>query len=77
MNLPGVQETIALLIVLAAAVWLAMRWWRRRGKSSGCEHCPAAAAGNPPCQAPPQDTLITIGPAQPPASGARPQPIRR
>ena len=58
----GVQEMIALGIVLAAAAWLVRRWWHRRGKSSGCEHCPAAAAGNPPCQAPPAETLITIGP---------------
>ncbi len=64
-----VQDVLVGLIVVAAAAWLARRSWRRRGTSSGCEHCPAAAAGNPPCQAPPRETLVTIGGLEPPAPG--------
>ena len=62
------QDVLAGLIVLAAVAWLVRRWWSRRGKSAGCEHCPSAAAGNPPCQQPPSDALITIGPSTPEAS---------
>lgn len=64
----GMQDVLAGLIVLAAVAWLVRRWWSRRGKSAGCEHCPSAAAGNPPCQQPPSDALITIGPSAPEAS---------
>lgn len=57
------QDVLVGLIVLGAVAWLVRRWWGRRGKAAGCEHCPAAAAGNPPCQQPPSDALITIGPS--------------
>lgn len=74
MNGLGVQDLLVGLAVVAAATWLVRRAWQRRGRASGCEHCPAAAAGNPPCQAPPADTLISIGagpPPERPAGGTR------
>ncbi|MHC4490502.1 MAG: hypothetical protein ACYTDU_02600 [Planctomycetota bacterium] len=42
----GAQEIATFLIVAAAAVWLAVRWWRRRngGNCCGEAECPAAKA---------------------------------
>ena len=61
----GAQDTLVLLLALAALAWFVRRWWRRRGKAAGCEHCPAAAAGDPPCSRPPADVLVSIEPGPP------------
>lgn len=61
MNDLGLQDLIVALAALAAAGWLVVRARRRRGQASGCEHCPTAAAGQPACQTPPSDALVTIG----------------
>ena len=56
----GVQDLIATLVALGAGAWLVLRAVRRRGRASGCEHCPSALAGQPACQAPPSDVLVTL-----------------
>lgn len=40
----GLQEIGTFLIVAAACLWLAVRWWRRRASGNCCgeAECPAA-----------------------------------
>ena len=66
----GVQDVLVGLVALAALAWIVRRAWLRRGKAAGCEHCPAAAAGDPPCSRPPADVLVHIEPG-PRARGPR------
>ena len=42
----GAQEIATFVIVAAAALWLAARWWRRRARGNCCgeAECPAAKA---------------------------------
>ncbi|MEQ1833108.1 MAG: FeoB-associated Cys-rich membrane protein [Candidatus Eisenbacteria bacterium] len=58
----GAQDLIVGLVAFGALAWIVRRGWQRRGRSAGCEHCPAAAAGDPPCSRPPAEMLITIDP---------------
>ncbi len=56
----GVQDLIATLVALGAGAWLVLRAVRRRGRASGCEHCPSALAGKPACHTSASDALVTI-----------------
>lgn len=67
----GSQDSLVTLLAVLAVAWFARRWWRRRGKAAGCEHCPAATAGDPPCARPPADVLVSIEPDRAP----RPPPV--
>ena len=57
----GLQDLVVALAALVAGGWLVARALQSRGRASGCEGCPSAAAGQPACQTPPSDALVTIG----------------